>query len=412
MKICESYPPLRSEFTSFLGDDSVDRFLKNNQNRYIERLQEVDLDDYAAIGDAIKPGYVSCELDESIACALRLMLDNHVGAIMVIDDGKLSGLVTYQDFCSRVILKDLSKNESVGLLMQSDVKTVEPTLPLLEGLMLMARYGVHHLPIVDATGIVYGILSARDMPQTRRHSSLNLLQKIRETKRPEDLYFVKAELTRATSSLHQQGFAIDPITRFIAHANDAVVDKVLACALAEVGKAPCDYAFVVFGSEGREEQTLVVDQDNSIIFQPLDQDVEACRKYFLRLGEIVCDHLNELGYPHCKGGVMACRRECCMTLDEWEQRFYNWINTPDPKNVLNSQIYFDMRAILDEKHLVSHLMDKVFEYLSSESSRFIYNVANCLLATRLPALPPKFKPKKSIFKRELDALNRIELVFR
>lgn len=384
LRICEKYPKFKDEFTSFLGEDTIERFLKTSRFNHLERLQQLNLNVYATIGDSIQPDFIYCSSQTRIRDALELMMANGRGSIMVINKDKLQGLVTYQDFCTQVILKENSSEDPIQTIMQTDIKTVDSSLPLLEGLMYMARYGVHNLPVVDERETVKGILSSRDMPQSRRNSSLNLLQKIRTTQRPEDLKFIQKELPLACSTLHQQGFAVDPITRFIAHANDAIVENVLSRCIQEKGTPPCPFAFIVFGSEGREEQTLLVDQDNGFIFQPAKGKEEECRNYFLNLGVKVCDHLDKLGYPHCKGGVMASEKACCLTVEEWTNKFKNWIYNPQPQALLNSQIYFDMRGIVDESKLVDEVMDAVFQFLSKESKRFIYHLSMNLMATKLP----------------------------
>lgn len=384
LRVCEENPKLQNEFKNFFGEGVTEQFIKDNQNRYWERLQEMNLENYAAIEDYVDKNYISCSTGTTIEFALTRMLSYGKGAIMVLENSVLKGLVTYKDFCSKVILENLSPMDIVDKLMEINVQTMEPEKPLLEGLTRMARYGVHHLPIVDSKGIVCGILSARDMPQTRKDSSLNLLNRIRETKRPEDLSFVQQDLTKATSSLQLQGFAVDPITRFIAHANDAVVQKVLDCSLNKLGPPPCPFGFVVFGSEGREEQTLVVDQDNGIVFSPLKSNKETCRTYFLKLGRFICDYLDDLGYYHCKGGVMSCKPECCLTHQEWYERFAKWITVPNPENIMHSQIYFDMRAIYEEEKIVYNLMNKVFKLLDKSSDFFIHSAVQSLLNNRPP----------------------------
>ena len=60
--------------------------------------------------------------------------------------------------------------------------------------------------------------------------------------------------------------------------------------------------FSWLGSEGREEETLVTDQDNAIVFA---KDDEGCAGYFERLGKQVCGWLDAAGYRYCKGDVMA-----------------------------------------------------------------------------------------------------------
>ena len=66
---------------------------------------------------------------------------------------------------------------------------------------------------------------------------------------------------------------------------DAVLEKVVGFAIEKAGPPPCDFAFIIMGSEGRNEQTLKTDQDNAIIYEDLEDDEqrEEAGRYFLDL---------------------------------------------------------------------------------------------------------------------------------
>ncbi|MFW6348731.1 MAG: DUF294 nucleotidyltransferase-like domain-containing protein, partial [Cyclonatronaceae bacterium] len=93
------------------------------------------------------------------------------------------------------------------------------------------------------------------------------------------------------------------------------------------GRPPCDFMFMVMGSEGRFEQTLKTDQDNAIVFSG---DEAAHQPYFLKLGAAVNDALHAFGFDLCKGEVMARNPKWCRSLEGWKRYFSTWIRTPKP----------------------------------------------------------------------------------
>jgi CBS domain-containing protein len=93
---------------------------------------------------------------------------------------------------------------------------------------------------------------------------------------------------------------------------DAATERLIQLAADDLGEPPAPFAFIAMGSQGRQEQTLVTDQDNGIIFvPPEDADPKQVGDYFLQLGKRVCDGLNQAGYPYCRGGVMASNPRWC-----------------------------------------------------------------------------------------------------
>ena len=78
------------------------------------------------------------------------------------------------------------------------------------------------------------------------------------------------------------------IGRIFSSLNDALVRRLLKLAEQELGPPPCPYAWLVFGSEGRQEQALLTDQDNALVYAA---ESPAAKVYFGKLAEIVVDGL-------------------------------------------------------------------------------------------------------------------------
>jgi CBS domain-containing protein len=126
---------------------------------------------------------------------------------------------------------------------------------------------------------------------------------------------------------------------FVARLNDTLVGRILRWAEADLGPPPTPYAWMVFGSEGRMEQTLLTDQDNALVW---GDDTPAARAYFRALAEKANADLQAAGFPRCPGGYMAINWKG--PLVEWEDRFRGWLDRPTPQALLEASILFDFRA--------------------------------------------------------------------
>jgi CBS domain-containing protein len=115
------------------------------------------------------------------------------------------------------------------------------------------------------------------------------------------------------------------------------------------------YAWVVFGSQAREEQTAKTDQDNGIVLERRATEAES--RYFAKLADFVCGALDKLGYEFCPGEIMALNVKWRVSLAKWKRHFDRWIEVPEPKSVMHSSIFFDMRCVRGNSELVDELLD-------------------------------------------------------
>ena len=103
--------------------------------------------------------------ETSIYNALRLMAEKDIGALPVLENGKLVGIFTERDYARKVILKDkTSRNTPVRQVMTGPVITVRPNQNMLECVSLMNKHHIRHLPVVEKDQLI-GIVSIGDVLQ-------------------------------------------------------------------------------------------------------------------------------------------------------------------------------------------------------------------------------------------------------
>ena len=95
--------------------------------------------------------------------AIQLMGEKNVGALPVVDNGTLVGIVSERDYTRKVILKGRSSKETpVSDIMTAQLLTVTPSDNVIECMRIMTEKRVRHLPVLDGTKLV-GILSIGDV---------------------------------------------------------------------------------------------------------------------------------------------------------------------------------------------------------------------------------------------------------
>jgi CBS domain-containing protein len=100
---------------------------------------------------------------ESVLRAIEIMATRHVGALLVMDQGKLAGIISERDYARKVILKNRSSHDTpVSDIMSSPAVTVAPTDTVHHCMEVMTQRRFRHLPVEDG-GRVVGMLSIGDL---------------------------------------------------------------------------------------------------------------------------------------------------------------------------------------------------------------------------------------------------------
>ncbi len=94
--------------------------------------------------------------------AAKLMRKHNVGAVLIIEDEALKGILTVNDMTYRVIAEGLDPDKTLlGAVMTPDPDTVSSDTTAIDALRLMQHGNYRHLPVVDG-GRILGLVSRRD----------------------------------------------------------------------------------------------------------------------------------------------------------------------------------------------------------------------------------------------------------
>jgi CBS domain-containing protein len=99
----------------------------------------------------------------SVFDAVKLMADKNIGALLVMEDLKIVGIVTERDYARKIVLMGRSSKETpVRDIMTSPVMSVRPDRTNEECIALMTENRVRHLPVIDG-GKLIGLVSIGDL---------------------------------------------------------------------------------------------------------------------------------------------------------------------------------------------------------------------------------------------------------
>jgi CBS domain-containing protein len=114
------------------------------------------------IGAKTDASRYAIKANETVYRAIRLMADRHIGAVLVVERGIVTGIFTERDYIMRVEVEGLSaKNTHVKEVMTEKMYTVTTQSSIAQCMALMIQRHIRHLPVVENEKLM-GIISMRD----------------------------------------------------------------------------------------------------------------------------------------------------------------------------------------------------------------------------------------------------------
>lgn len=375
---------LNKAFAEFFSDTFGRRMLNRSYASIIAKTAQTSGDQLQFFNQTVEGIYsgkpVFADENLSIKDAALKMVEEKTSYVFVKNQNNTAmGIVTEKDMSRRVVSKGFGIDNPVSEITSCPVHTIGGNALVFEALMTMMEKKIKHIAVTDADETIIGMLSNSDIISSQGQSPLFLLKKIAASSNVGEIKHEHDKLPGLVRSLITNGASAKNITRFITTISDAILKRIMTIVLDQVGSPPVPFVFMILGSEGRREQTLKTDQDNAIVYEnPPEGKEKLVAEYFLKIGEMICNMLNEAGYHFCKGEVMAKNPKWNGSLSQWKSYFTSWIHAAEPEDLLQASIFFDFRAGYGETSLIDSLRDHLFNSLGDWSGFFRHLTENAL----------------------------------
>ncbi|WP_339489536.1 putative nucleotidyltransferase substrate binding domain-containing protein [Pseudomonas sp. EL_65y_Pfl2_R95] len=310
---------------------------------------------------------VSCAPDTSVREAVKLMHDQHVGSIVIVNPRlQPLGIFTLRDL-RRVIADGSSLELPIEQLMTAKPFHLPASASTFDAAIAMTERNIAHVCVVEH-GQLSAVVSERDLFSLQRVDLVYLARSIRNANKLETLVSLRTNIQQLVDRMLAHGASSTQITQLITQLNDHTVCRVIELTIDQLGDPGIEFTWLCFGSEGRREQTLLTDQDNGIMFAAQNSaDAQAKRQLLLPLAHAINLHLAQCGFTLCKGNIMAGNPQLCLSQQEWSQRFNSFINEATPENLLSASIYFDLRVVWGDPQGCVHLRSELLKQFSENT---------------------------------------------
>ena len=328
------------------------------------------------VSDLMSSPPLVCSLRDTVQQAAIMMRDRRVSSLGVVDGDRLVGIMTTGDLAARVLAEGLDPASTpVASVMTVSPVGLEDSALVSDVLNLMLERKIAHLPILNGDQII-GMVTQTDLTRALAVSAASMVGEISSAATVAELPKVTARIPQLLVQLVGGNHAHEVVTRLITDIADAATRRLIALAEDELGPPPVPYLWLACGSQGRQEQTGVSDQDNCIFID--DSFVEPHRAWFDALARFVSEGLDACGYVFCPGDMMATNPRWCQPIRVWRSYFRQWIETPDPMAQMLASVMFDLRPISGKTDLFEELQAQTLEESSQNSIFVAHMIGNSL----------------------------------
>ena len=348
----------------------------------------------ARVDENILHSVCTVDADMPILDALSKLESSRSAAIIVENDFGY-GIVTDADLRYYILHKEEDELSRISQIQSYPLLFTHEDELLFNVLLLMTEHNIKHLPVLDEDDKVLGVLELTDLLSSLSHQSHLISVQMEKAENIDEVVQAAKRVDIMVSLLHSRGVKSRYIAKMVSEIHKKMYAKLFEFVFPEKWHSRC--TLILLGSEGRGEQILRTDQDNALIFEdgfdPEDK-VSVTEKFI--------ETLDAIGYPRCKGNVMAINPQWSRSVSEYKESIREWITSPDYEGLMNMAIVFDTYAVAGNidlfKTLRTYLLEKVKEH-----KEFLPHFARSIESFESPlGLFSRFVSSDKAHKNEID----------
>jgi CBS domain-containing protein len=304
--------------------------------------------------------------------------------ILTDDDGIPVGIVTDRDLRDKVVARGRSVSDKINNIMSVSLIKTDARDYCFEALLKMIRYNIHHLLVVDEgrlKGVVtnHDLMMLQGTSPISIAKDIESKQTI-ETLIPAAskitgmISLLLKEGAKASNITRIITEVNDILLKKILQIAEKKIGHppVSYCWIAFGSEGRKEQTF-----KTDQDNALIYDDPAS------EEELAAAHAYFTKFTAFVNDALIQCGFPKCPGNYMASNHMWCQPLNKWKNYFTNWILTPTPEAILFSVILFDFRPAYGNYNLAENLRNHLTSAIKDHQI-FLKQLANLTISVRPP----------------------------
>ncbi len=310
----------------------------------------------AKLSEMCQKQVVTADPETPIHTCAQIMQQHNVSSLMLCEHGELVGIVTDKDLRNRVLADARNPNDPVSAIMTPSPMAAQQDNDILDAVCWMSEHRFSHLPIVDNSNRPQGIISKTDILRQQRNNIGFLIKGLSTADNLYDLmqhawqlpHFIRFNLQG------NNGFAV--VGQWLSRATDVMTRRLIGFYQEKQGMPPMQFAWLVYGSQARQDQLLTSDQDNALLLERKPNPQEA--EYFKNMADYVCGGLAKCGIKLCNGNIMASNPDLRLPLDEAVEEARRCVQEPTLDALMHFNIFLDVRQVAGSTSLFVQLQNQ------------------------------------------------------
>ena len=209
-----------------------------------------------------------------------------------------------------------------------------------------------------------------------------------DTSPHQELKAIHDELNQIELERFLMTYSVSALHHSCTHYRDVLAKRAMVLVAAEMesaGRSAPDLplALISMGSDGREEQTLITDQDYLIVYG--DGGGAEADQYFVDYSTLLVDRLEGAGFKRCSGDIMPTNQTWRGSLSQWHKRLLSIVRYEAEdyaKNMMNLIVLSDARYVAGDRSLADKLVGTIRE-MEKEYSRVLWGMAKAATEMKL-----------------------------
>jgi CBS domain-containing protein len=391
LKLMESEPVLREYFMKSFFVNFIDKTYSEMRSRSFMFGNGDKLLYTTPVKELLSKDVITAKAGISIKEAAAFMSQSRISSLVLLDDDEIpSGIITDRDLRDKVVAKGLDTATPVSEIMSPPLIRVDVNEICFEALLKMIKYNIHHLLVVER-GKLKGVVTNHDFMLLQGTSPLSIMKSIENQKSLDSLVPISERINRIVSILFNEGVKARQIVRIISELYDRLLQKIIELGMKELGSSPVPLTFIVYGSEGRREQTFKTVFDWAIVYEDTKTSLheketgEYCKKLTNHLKNI----FDKSGFPSFDPHPFGKEKPIYGNISWWKEIILDTLLSSDTDAISIANKFLDLRCIYGNEILATSLRDQLFTAIKNSSQHL----------SRLLAHATKHHPPLGFFKQ-------------
>lgn len=293
--------------------------------------------------------YLHLEDSHDLRYASAQLRAHHTTAALVTQANQQWAILTTTDLLNALTDYDAAHYPKLSDIANPNLISIAHDAHLFRALVLMTEHHLSHIVVTQDQQPI-GFLHQKTLLGALANQSFMLGKQLEQAQQLHELKPVQYQLNAMIRSLHDKGIKARLIAELVSSLNRTLLKKV--CQLCQPkALAQLDYAFIVLGSEGRQEQLLRTDQDNALLWQG-----EADLALIQQWAEAIHTALSELGFPDCPGHIMITNPLWRQPLNQFIEQVQLWTYHPSQESMMYLSILLDADTISGNTQITQTLI--------------------------------------------------------